>query len=169
MEYIIPLFLVFTVVFGLIKRINVFDAFTDGAKQGLFTLYSIAPTMIGLIVCVNMLKASGLTDFIVTLVKPVTDFFHFPSEILPMAVLRPVSGSGATALLTGIYKDYGADSFLGRCASVLAGSSETTFYAITMYYGSIGIKKIRHTLISALAADFTAVIMSVVTVSIFFT
>lgn len=163
-----PVFACFIVVFGLIKRIPVFDVFLKGAKEGIQILYSIAPTIIGLVFAVDLLRSSGAVDVICKFVEPAADFLGFPKEIVPMVLLRPVSGSGSTALLTSLYEDCGPDSFAGRVASVLAGSSETTFYAIAMYFGSIKVKKIRHTLFAAILADLTAAIMSVVTVKIFF-
>ena len=159
-----PIFIVTVVIFGFVKKVELFDAFTAGAKDGIFTLLKIAPTLVGLIVAVNMLKASGLTDMLVGLITPITDSLGFPSGIVPMVLLRPISGGGSTALLTGIYRDFGPDSFTGKVASVLAGSTETTFYAIAVYFGAVNIKKIRHTLIAALSADFTAAIMAVLTV-----
>ena len=159
-----PAFIAVVVIYGLIKKVPVFDTFSSGAREGFKTLYSIAPTLIGLIVAVNMLKASGAIDFLCDKITPAADYLGFPKEIVPMILLRPVSGGGSTALLTDIYKNYGPDSFAGEVASVLAGSTETTFYAIAVYFGSVGIKKIRHTLIAALAADFTAAVMAVLTV-----
>lgn len=162
-----PAFIAVVVIFGLIKKVPIFDTFLQGAEDGFKTLYSLAPTLVGLIVAVNMLKASGATDLLCEKITPLADFLGFPKEIVPMVLLRPISGGGSTALLTGIFKDYGPDSFAGEVASVLAGSTETTFYAIAVYFGSAGIKKIRHTLIAALAADFTAAVMAVITVKIF--
>ena len=168
MDIVVPGILAVIAVVGLLKRVELFEAFTDGARDGLKTLYTIAPTMIGLIVAVGMLRASGFMELLCDALRPLCDAVGFPAELLSMALLRPVSGSGATALLTSLYEDMGPDSFAGRCASVLAGSTETTFYAVTMYYGAVGVKKIRHTLASALLADLTAVIFSVVTVRIMF-
>ncbi len=164
MDLFMPIFIATVVIFGFVKKVELFDAFTAGAKDGIFTLLKIAPTLVGLIVAVNMLKASGLTDMLVGLITPITDSLGFPSGIVPMVLLRPISGGGSTALLTGIYRDFGPDSFTGKVASVLAGSTETTFYAIAVYFGAVNIKKIRHTLIAALSADFTAAIMAVLTV-----
>ncbi len=161
-----PAFIAVVIGFGLIKKIPIFDTFLIGAQEGFKTLYSLAPTMVGLIVAVNMLKASGATDLLCNAVTPIANALGFPKEIVPMVLLRPISGGGSTALLTGIYKDFGPDSFAGMVASVLAGSTETTFYAIAVYFGSVKIKKIRHTLISALAADFTAAVMAVLTVKL---
>ena len=164
MELFMPVFIAIVIVFGLIKKVPLFDAFVIGAKDGIKTLLKIAPTLVGLIVAVDMLKASGATNMLCEAVTPLADALGFPKEIVPMVLLRPISGGGSTALLTNIYKDYGPDSFAGQVASVLAGSTETTFYAIAIYFGSVGVKKTRHTLISALSADFTAAVMAVLTV-----
>ncbi len=165
-DFFIPGFIATAVIFGLIKKVSVFDSFTAGAAQGLRTLYSLAPTLVGLIVAVNMFKSSGASDLICGAASPLCEALGFPKEIVPMVILRPVSGGGSTALLTEVYKDCGPDSFAGEVASVLAGSTETTFYAIAVYFGSAGIKKIRHTLFAALAADFTAAVMAAVTVKL---
>ena len=168
MEFVMPAFACIIVVFGLIKRVPVFDIFLKGAKEGMQILYSIAPTIIGLVFAVDLLRSSGAIDAICNFIEPVADYLGFPKEIVPMVLLRPVSGSGSTALLTSLYEQCGPDSFAGRVASVLAGSSETTFYAIAMYFGCIKVKKIRHTLFAAIIADITAAVMSVLTVRIYF-
>ena len=163
-----PAFACVIVVFGLIKRVPVFDIFLKGAKEGMQILYSIAPTIIGLVFAVDLLRSSGAIDAICNFTEPVADYLGFPKEIVPLVLLRPVSGSGSTALLTSLYEQCGPDSFAGRVASVLAGSSETTFYAIAMYFGCIKVKKIRHTLFAAIIADITAAVMSVLTVRLYF-
>ena len=148
---------------------NIFDSFIEGAKEGFATVKFVAPTMIALLVAVGTLRASGALDYLAGLIRPLAEKVGFPAELVPMGLLRPVSGSGATALLTGIYENNGPDSFVGRCARVVAGSTETTFYAVSMYYGAAGITKIRHTLFSALLADFTAIVISVVAVGLLMT
>ncbi|MCI2113386.1 MAG: spore maturation protein [Ruminococcus sp.] len=168
MEFVMPAFACIIVVFGLIKRVPVFDIFLKGAKEGMQILYNIAPTIIGLVFAVDLLRSSGAIDAICNFIEPVADYLGFPKEIVPMVLLRPVSGSGSTALLTSLYEQCGPDSFAGRVASVLAGSSETTFYAIAMYFGCIKVKKIRHTLFAAIIADITAAVMSVITVRLYF-
>lgn len=168
MDFVMPAFACLIVGFGLVKRVAVFDVFLKGAKEGIQLLYTIAPTIMGLVFAIDLLKSSGAIDAICNLIAPAAEFLGFPKEIIPMALLRPVSGSGSTALLTSLYEDCGPDSFAGRVASVLAGSSETTFYTIAMYYGCIKIKNTRHTLLSALMADFTAVIASIIIVRIFY-
>ena len=146
MEAVIPIVITALSVYGLFRRVNIFESFIEGAKEGFATVKFIAPTMIALLVAVGTLRASGALDYLAE-------------------VLRPLAQKvGATALLTGIYESNGPDSFVGRCASVVAGSTETTFYAVSMYYGAVGITRIRHTLVSALLADFTAIVISVVTV-----
>ena len=169
MELFVPVFIGIVIFFGYVKKVPVFDAFVDGAKSGFATLLSIAPTLVGLVFAINMLNASGFFDVIGEIFKPLAeDVLGFPTEIMPMALLRPVSGGGSTALLTNILKNCGADSFAGMVASVLAGSTETTFYCVAVYFGSVGIKNTRHTLVASLVADAVAVVMSVVTVKCFF-
>lgn len=168
MEFIMPAFACIVVVFGIVKKVPVFDIFLKGVKEGVLILYNIAPTIMGLVFAVDLLQSSGAVDAICSLIEPVAQWLGFPKEIVPMALLRPVSGSGSTALLTSLYKECGPDSFAGRVASVLAGSSETTFYAIAMYYGSIKVNNTRHTLLAAIMADTTALVVSIITVRIFF-
>ncbi|MDO5123541.1 MAG: nucleoside recognition domain-containing protein [Eubacteriales bacterium] len=168
MELIIPLIIVFFIIFALIKKVKVFDAFLFGAKEGLYTVYTIAPTLVGLVAAVTMLSSSGVLDILAQLISPLAEKLGFPAEIVPVAVLRPISGGGSTALLVDILERFGPDSFVGRIVSVMAGATETTFYAVAVYFGSVGIKKIRHTLLCGLLADFTAVVFSVLTVRLFY-
>jgi spore maturation protein B len=167
MDFAMPLFAAIIVVFGLIRRVPVFECFTQGVLEGIAVLRQIAPAIIGLVFAVQLLQSGGAVDRLCRAVKPAADALGFPAEVLPMMLLRPVSGSGSTALLVSVFEQCGTDSFAGRVASVIAGSSETTFYAITMYYGCIGVTKTRHTLPAAVAADLTAFIVSVITVRLF--
>ena len=141
-----------------------FDSFTDGAKEGLKTLTSIAPSLFGLIIAVSMLEASGFFDILTKLFTPVCEIVGFPPEVLPLGLMRPVTGSGSFAMLDSILRKYGADSIIGKIASVMAGSTETTFYAVTVYFGSIGIKKTGFTIPAALAADSISMIMAFLTI-----
>lgn len=163
-SYSIPIIIALIIIFGFVRKINVFDAFIEGAKDGMKSTATIAPSIIGLITAVTMLKASGALDIFSSFISPVTNFFAIPSEIVPMMILRPISGSGSIALLDNMFKNFGPDSLIGLIASVMMGSTETTFYAITVYYGSIGIKNTRHTVVCALAADIAGFIMSVLSV-----
>lgn len=167
MSIIVPLIVIIFVIVGLIKKVSVFEVFCQGALNGLKTVLAIAPTLMGLITAVTMLRESYALDALTNLITPLAEKLGFPAEIVPVAILRPVSGGGSTALLIDIFERLGPDSFAGKIVSVMAGSTETTFYAITLYYGSVGIKKIRHTLVAGLMADLTAVIFSVLTVRLF--
>ena len=169
MSLIVPLIVLLIVGTGIVRRVSVFEVFCQGALKGLKTILSIAPTLIGLITAVTMLRESGALDKLTEFITPFAEMLGFPAEIVPVAILRPVSGGGSTALLIDIFERLGPDSFAGQIVSVMAGSTETTFYAVTLYFGSVGVKKIRHTLIAGLAADLTAVIFSVLTVRIFLT
>lgn len=153
---------------GLIRRRNVYAAFLDGAGEGIRVVLKLLPSLVGLIVAVEMMRASGLSDALARLLNPVTEKLSLPAELVPMMLLRPVSGSGSTALLVDLFERLGPDSYAGRLASVIAGSTETTFYAITVYYGSVGVQKTRHTLLAALAADFTAMLTSLLAVNLIF-
>lgn len=167
MSLIIPIVIIAFSVIGVIRKVAVFDVFCKGAKEGINTLFTIAPTMIGLVTAVTMLRESGAIDMFSSSITPIAQRLGFPAELVPFAVLRPVSGGGSTALLIDIFKTSGPDSLTGKIASVMAGSTETTLYAISVYFGSVNIKKIRHTLVAGLMADFTAVVFSVLTVNLF--
>lgn len=167
-SYILPCFIVFILVFGLVKGVDIFDVFISGAKEGLNTSVKILPALIILMTCVGMFKASGGLDVITYALEPITSLLHIPKEIVPLALLRPVSGSGALVIYEDILRSYGADSTIGRVASVLMGSTETTFYTLAVYYGATKIKRTRHTLACSLSGDMTGFIMSSLIVYLFF-
>ncbi len=164
----VPSIILIIIVSGFCGKVRIYDAFMDGAKEGLVTVFKIFPALVGLIVSVGMLRASGTLEIITSFLKPVTSLINMPSEVVPLALMRPVSGSGALAVITDIFENYGPDSFIGRCASVMMGSTETTFYTIAVYYGSVGINKVRHTIKSALIADFTGMVLAVIFTLILF-
>ncbi|WP_242846268.1 spore maturation protein [Anaeromassilibacillus senegalensis] len=166
--YAVPIMILLILLFGMIRRVPVFDAFVEGAKEGLASSFSILPTLVGLIMAVTMLKASGALDMIASFLAPVAQLLGLPANVMPLALIKPISGSGATALLTQIFESSGPDSFAGRVASVMAGSTETTFYCIAVYYGAVGIKKTRHTIPAALTADFAAFVIAALSVRYFF-
>lgn len=168
-NYIIPVIIVGIFLWGLIQKKNVFELFLEGATDGLKTSVSIVPALICLLTAVTMFKTSGAMTVLMWIVRPFTELIGLPSEVLPMALMRPISGSGAMVLFSEILAEYGPDSFVGKVASVLEGSSETTFYTIAVYYGATKVKDTRHTLVSSLAGDFTTMIFSVITVSLLLT
>lgn len=159
-NYILPIMVVGIVVFGLVKKVKVFDCFMTGAKKGLFTVYELLPSITGLVLAVTMLKESGAMDILSAFLSPITSFFKVPDEITPMALLSPISGGGSLTLFESVLKTYGPDSFIGQVASVVMGSTDTTLYAVTVYYSAIGIKNTRHTLMAGLTADFMSLVLS---------
>lgn len=167
-DYILPTIVVLIVIYGAFKGVDVFNVFIDGAKSGFKTVFNIIPSLIALLLSINMLKASGGLDVLLSLLSPIGDFLGIPRDIIPLTILSPISGSGSLGVFESILKEFGPDSFIGRCASVMMGSTETTFYTLALYYGSIGVKKTRHTVPSALCADFTSFILSPRFVKIFF-
>lgn len=167
-DFIIPVMIAAIMGIGLYKKVNVFNEFIEGAKENLKVGIQILPALIALMTAVGMFKASGALDYITAFMKPVTSFLGFPAECLPLAIIRPISGSGALAVYEAILNDNHPDSFVGRVASVLLGSTETTFYTVAVYFSVTKIKKIKHTITASLAADITGFIMSALTVSIFY-
>lgn len=157
-----PFIIVIIIIYGLIEKNNVFDTFVDGAKEGLEIIFSIFPTLIGLFLAIGALRSSGVIDVFVKILSPFISVFDFPSEIMPLALLRPISGSASIAVATDIMKNFGVNSNLGFIASILMGSTETTVYTIAVYSSSIGVKKTRFVLASALIADFVGIVLSVV-------
>lgn len=157
----IPVMIAGIVAYGLVKKINVYDSFVDGAKDGLENMLQIIAPLVGLMVAITMFRASGALNILAYILKPVTDFLHMPSAVLPLALLRPVSGSGSVAIVNDIFATCGPDSIEGRIASVMMGSTETTFYTVAVYFGSVGIKQLRHTVKSALIADCTGMLLAV--------
>ncbi len=163
---IMPTIIVLILANGLFKKAPVFDQFLIGAKNGFKTSVNILPSLVGLIVAVSMLRASGFFEITYSLLAPFLEKVGFPAELVPIALIRPVSGSAALATVQDIISTHGADSFTGRCAAVMMGSSETTFYTLAVYFGSVGITKSRYTVKSALLADLTGIILSVFFVSL---
>lgn len=168
-NFVLPIVITSIIIVAIYRKVPIFDIFLQGAKEGISSTISIMPSLIGLVTAVTMVKASGALDIFSAVISPITNFFGVPSDVIPMALIRPISGSGATALLDNILKENGADSLSGRIVSVMSGSTETTFYAITVYYSAVSIKHTRHTIPSALFADLVNAIISIIVVMIFFT
>ena len=157
-----PLMILLIIYYGLKEKIKVFDVFLEGAKDGINMVVKIFPTLIGLFVAIGALRSSGILDLIIKIISPVLNILHVPSEIMPLALLRPISGSASMAVATDIMKSYGVDSFIGILAAVIMGSTETTIYTIAVYTGCVKVKNTRFVLAAALIADFVGVIASVV-------
>lgn len=158
----IPGLIVVILLLGVWKKIPVFDTFLEGAKEGIATTVKILPVLVGIMLGIEVLKASGALDMIVWILKPIAELFNIPQEILPMALLRPISGSASLGLLNQQLKEYGPDSYIGKTLSVMMGSTETIFYTIAVYFGAIGVKKTRFTLWVALISGLAGLISSVI-------
>ena len=167
-KIVIPVFIVFVVFYGFKKKINIYESFLEGAKEGLEIVLSIFPTLVGLFVAIGALRASGIIDMIINIITPFLNIIQFPSEIMPLAMLRPISGSSSIAVATDIMKNYGVDSTLGMMASVIMGSTETTLYTIAVYTACVKIKKTRFVLAAALIADVVGILVSVIVCQILF-
>lgn len=163
---LIPLLVLGVVLYGIIKKVDVYDVFIEGAKEGINIGVSIFPYMLGMILGINILLKSNFLDVIFNFLKPLFDFIDIPIDILPMALLRPVSGSAVLSILNNILTNYGPDSFIGRLASTIQGSTDTTIYILTLYFGTVGIKKIRYSLWAGLIADLGGIVASIIAVTL---
>ena len=157
-----PLIILLIIVYALFEKNRVFDTFLKGAKDGLEIVFKIFPTLVGLFVAIGALRSSGILDLIINILKPIILFLKIPSEVMPLALLRPISGSSSIAVATDIMKKYGVDSQVGLIASTIMGSTETTLYTISIYTGCVGVKNTRFVLFAALVANLVGIIVSVV-------
>lgn len=157
-----PMIILLIVFNGLKEKISVFDIFLKGAKEGLEITIKIFPTLVGLFMAIGVLRSSGILDFIIKLLSPILNILKIPSEVIPLCLLRPISGSGSIAVATDIIKTYGVDTFIGIVAATIMGSTETTLYTIAVYSSSIGVKKTRFVLAAALIADITGMAVSLI-------
>lgn len=164
----IPSILILIPVYGLLKNIPVYEAFTDGAKEGFKTAVSIIPFLVGMLVAIGVFRASGAMDIVINLLSPITSRLGMPGEIVPLALMKPLSGGGAAGLMNDLFKTYGPDSLIGRMASIMSGSTETTLYVLTVYFGAVGIKNSRYALPAGLIADFVAIVTAVIVTRIVF-
>ncbi|MCI8438522.1 MAG: spore maturation protein [Oscillospiraceae bacterium] len=166
--YLVPVLLAFVALFGLGRRVNVYDALTQGAREGLDILAGILPSLVGLLTAVYMLRASGAMDLLGSLLAPVLARLGIPPETVGLLFVRPVSGSGALAIGSELMAAYGPDSYIGRVAAVMLGSTETTFYTIAVYFGSAGIRKTRYAIPAALLADLAGFMSAAFAVRLLF-
>lgn len=167
-DFIIPVTILFIVVFGCLQKVDIYEVFLEGAKEGLQTVVDILPTLIGLVMAVEVVRAGGLLDIMVEWFRPFADAVGFPAELAPLSIVRLVSSSAATGLLTDLFSQYGPDSYLGRVASVMMSCTETVFYTMSLYFLSIGIRKTRWTLPCALLANIIGIAAAVWLVGVVF-
>lgn len=165
---IMPIIVLVVIGYGVKKKINVYSTFVEGAKESFDMVLSLFPTFLAMILGINIIINSRFIPTILNIIKPIFEFIKVPLEIIPMALIRPISGSSSLALLNNIFAKIGPDSLAGRIGSIIQGSTDTTFYVISLYFGSVGIKKIKYALWSGLFADLLGIISSIIIVKIMF-
>lgn len=163
-DYIMPFVLFYVVGFGLLMKVSIYDDFVKGAEDGLKVVVGIVPTLVGLMVGIGILRASGALDWVTNIIRPMTDIIHFPSQLVPLVLIKMFSSSAATSLVLDIFKEYGPDSYIGKLTSIMMSCTETIFYTMSVYFMTAGVKKTRYTLAGALVATFSGVVASVILV-----
>ena len=167
-KIVIPLFVFFVVFYGFIKKVNLYDSFLEGAKEGLNISVNIFPNVLAMVFAINIFLDSNFVYEILRVFEGFLMKVNIPLDILPMAILRPISGTATLAIMNDIFMGYGPDSYAGRLASVLQGCTDTTIYVLALYFGSIGVKKIRYSLVVGLIADLIGITIAFILTAIFF-
>jgi spore maturation protein B len=164
--WFIPVLIGFILLYGTYKKVPTYESFVEGGKEGIKIAISIIPFLIGMLVAISIFRASGALEFFMNLIRPVMDAIGVPTEIIPLAIIRPLSGTAALGMTSDLIATYGPDSFIGRLAAVLQGSTDTTFYILTVYFGAVGIKKMGDALKVGLLADLFGIMIAIVIVSL---
>ncbi|CAG7839194.1 spore maturation protein [Clostridium novyi B str. ATCC 27606] len=159
---IVPILIGFIVIYGMIKGVKIYECFIEGARDGLKLCFNIYPYLLAMLIAVGVFRGSGALGYFISFIRPIVKFIGLPPEVVPLIMVKPLSGSGAQGVFMDILNQYGADTYIGLVASIIIGSTETIFYTLTVYFGAINIKKIRHTVWAAVMADLTAVIAAVI-------
>ncbi len=167
-KLIIPLFVLFVVFYAFRKKVMIYDTFLEGAKEGLITVFHIFPSIIAMVFAINIFLNSHLLETMFSVISPLLEKINLPLNILPMAFVRPISGTASLAIMNDIFTNFGPDSFVGRLASTIQGCTDTTIYVLALYFGSIKINKTRHALSTGLFADLIGIIASFIVVSLIF-
>jgi spore maturation protein B len=157
-KYSLP-FVIFAIpMYAIFKKVKVYQVFVDGAKEGLTVAVTIVPFLVCMLCAIGMFRASGAMNWLVAILSPFTNLINMPAEILPMGIMRSFSGGGAEGMLTDLLTTHGADSQIGRMASIAMGSTETTFYVLAVYFGSVGVTKVRHSVVAGLLGDLASLL-----------
>lgn len=167
-KIVIPIFVLFIVFYGFFKKVNIYDTFLIGAKEGLQIAFNIFPSVIAMVFAINIFLDSNFVYEVLGLLNPIINFGGIPLDIVPMAILRPISGTATLAIMNDIFIMFGPDSYVGRLASVLQGCTDTTIYVLALYFGSIGVKKIRYSLVVGLFADLVGITVAFILTALFF-
>lgn len=165
---IIPIMVLGVVIYGIYKKIDVYDTFITGCGESFEMIINIFPHILGMILAINLVLNSGILNGVEIILRPLLELVEVPFDIVPLALMRPISGNSSLAILNNLFLKYGPDSFIGTLGSIIQGSTDTTFYIITLYFGSIGIKKIRYGLWCCLFADLMGIITSILLVKMMF-
>lgn len=165
---IIPMLVLFIIIYGVKEKVNVYDEFLNGATESFDMILKIFPCLLAMILGINIFLKSGVVNLLYSLINPLFELINVPTQIFPMMIMRPISGTSTLAILNDLFKTYGPDSFIGRLGSIIQGATDTTFYVLTLYFGSIGIKKIRYSLVAGLFADFVGIVAAVIIAKILF-
>ena len=166
--YIVPTFVLFILIYAIKRKTNIYDSFLVGAKDGILTAFHIAPAVIAMVFAINLFLNSHFLEFLFSFLNPFLNQVGIPISILPMAFIRPISGTATLAIMNNIFSIYGPDSFIGRLASTLQGCTDTTIYVLALYFGSIKVTKTRHALFAGLFADLVGIIAAFIITFIFF-
>lgn len=164
----IPILIGFILVFGTFKRVPTYESFVEGGKEGIKIAISIIPFLVGMLVAISVFRASGALEMLMDWIRPATNWLGIPAEIVPLALIRPISGTAALGMTSDLIAVHGPDSFIGRLVSVLQGSTDTTFYVLTVYFGAVGVKKMSDALKVGLLADLVGIIASIAIVALIF-
>lgn len=166
--WFIPVLIGFILVYGTFKKVPTYESFVEGGKEGIKMAVSIIPFLVGMMVAISVFRASGALDLMVDFMRPALEKIGVPAEIVPLAIIRPISGTAALGITSDLIGVYGPDSFIGRLAATLQGSTDTTFYVLTVYFGAVGIKKMGDALKVGLLADAVAIATAIIVVTIMF-
>ena len=166
--YILPFMILGILFYAIVKKVSVYEEFVEGAKDGFKVSVAIIPYLVAIIVGISMFKASGAIDIIVSIFGAMLEKLSVPADIIPIMITRSLSGSATLGLFADIVSEHGADSYIAKLAAVMVGSSETTFYVLAVYFGSIGIKKYRYALLTGIIADITGIVLAILVARLFF-
>ena len=167
-NYLVPIMVAIIIIYGLYKKVNIFDTFIEGTKEGLSTALKLFTTIFAMIIAITIFTNSSILNDISKFLSPIFRLISFPTEVLPLALMKPISGSSSIVILNDILSRYHPDSYIGRIASVIGGSTDTTIYIISLYFGSIGIKKTKYAVIVGLIADFICIVISIIVINLLF-
>ncbi len=166
--WMIPVIIGFILIYGTLKKVPTYETFVEGGKEGISISFSIIPYLVGMLVAISVFRASGALEFLMNFMRPALEVLNIPAEIVPLAFIRPISGTAALGMTSDIIATYGPDSFIGMLAATMQGSTDTTLYVLTVYFGAVGIRKMGDALKVGLLADLVGIIAAFVIVTIMF-